>query len=95
MNGPVAGTGADLAVRAAALDEILSLLAPAVEADGGALRLVDADLERGVVTVALSGACGACVMSSMTLEAGVARILRERLPWVTEVHGLVEADPRP
>ena len=40
-----------------------------------------------MVEVQLQGACSSCAISSATLSGGVERILRERLPWVTEVIG--------
>jgi Fe-S cluster biogenesis protein NfuA len=69
------------------LNEIMDLMRPAVQADGGDLILVRADVESGVVEVQLQGACSSCAISSATLSGGVERILRERLPWVTEVVG--------
>ena len=65
----------------------MDLMRPAVQADGGDLVLVRADVETGVVEVQLQGACSSCAISSATLSGGVERILRERLPWVTEVIG--------
>jgi Fe-S cluster biogenesis protein NfuA len=73
--------------RLAKLQGIMDLMRPAVQADGGDLVLVRADVEAGVVEVQLQGACSSCAISSATLSGGVERILRERLPWVTEVLG--------
>jgi Fe-S cluster biogenesis protein NfuA len=73
--------------RLAKLQGIMDLMRPAVQADGGDLVLVRADVETGVVEVQLQGACSSCAISSATLSGGVERILRERLPWVTEVIG--------
>jgi Fe-S cluster biogenesis protein NfuA len=73
--------------RLSRLNEIMNLMRPAVQADGGDLVLVRADVETGVVEVQLQGACSSCAISSATLSGGVERILRERLPWVTEVVG--------
>lgn len=78
--------------RRAALDELLDLMRPAVQADGGDLVLVGADVDSGVVEVQLRGACSSCAISSATLQGGVERILRERLPWVTEVVGGVDEE---
>ena len=69
------------------LQGIMDVMRPAVPADGGDLVLVRADVETGVVEVQLQGACSSCAISSATLSGGVERILRERLPWVTEVIG--------
>jgi len=76
--------------RLDALTELIDLIRPAVQADGGDLALVHADVETGEVEVVLQGSCSSCAISSTTLQAGVSRILRERLPWVTEVRGGVD-----
>ena len=81
---------ADRAERLTKLQGIMDLMRPAVQADGGDLVLVRADVETGVVEVQLQGACSSCAISSATLSGGVERILKERLPWVTEVLGGVD-----
>jgi Fe-S cluster biogenesis protein NfuA len=78
------------AARLDALTELLDLIRPAVQSDGGDLALVHADVETGLVEVQLQGSCSSCAVSSTTLQAGVSRILRDRLPWVTEVTGGVD-----
>ena len=78
---------AERAERLEKLQGIMDLMRPAVQADGGDLVLVRVDVENGVVEVQLQGACSSCAISSATLSGGVERILRERLPWVTEVIG--------
>lgn len=85
-----AGEGGELDARRAALEKVMGLMRPAVQADGGDLVLVSADYETGVVTVRLEGACGSCAISSSTLQGGVERIIRDRLSWVTEVVGEVD-----
>ena len=81
---------ADIAERLAALTSIIELMRPAVQADGGDLALISADVETGVVEVQLQGACSSCAISSSTLQGGVERILHQRLDWVTEVVGGVD-----
>jgi Fe-S cluster biogenesis protein NfuA len=76
--------------RLQALQALLDLMRPAVQADGGDLVLVRADVESGVVEVQLQGACSSCAISSDTLQGGVTRILTDRLAWVTEVVGGVD-----
>lgn len=66
------------------VDEALQLIRPALQADGGDVRLVDVDAE-GVVSVELQGACKGCPMSQLTLANSVERILKERVPGVTKV----------
>jgi Fe-S cluster biogenesis protein NfuA len=78
--------------RLAHLNELIELIRPAVQADGGDLVLVSADVESGVVEVQLQGACSSCAVSSTTLKAGVDRILKDRLEWVTEVLGGVDEE---
>jgi Fe-S cluster biogenesis protein NfuA len=76
--------------RMKALVSVIELIRPVVQQDGGDLALVRADVETGVVEVQLQGSCSSCAVSSTTLQAGVSRILRDRLPWVSDVLGGVE-----
>lgn len=76
--------------RLKALNALLDLMRPSVQADGGDLVLIRADVETGVVEVQLQGACSSCAISSSTLEGGVTRILTDRLDWVTQVVGGVD-----
>jgi Fe-S cluster biogenesis protein NfuA len=78
--------------RLADLNELIDLIRPAVQSDGGDLLLLSADVESGVIEVQLQGACSSCAISSTTLQAGVERILKERLDWITEVYGGVDED---
>ena len=84
---PTPLSDAERADRLEHLQAIMDLMRPAVQADGGDLVLVRADVETGVVEVQLQGSCSSCAVSSATLSGGVERILRDRLPWVTEVIG--------
>jgi Fe-S cluster biogenesis protein NfuA len=80
----------EIADRHTELDKLIDIIADAVRMDGGNLELVSADYEEGTVEVCLQGACSSCAIASMTLQGGVERILKERLPWVTEVTGSVD-----
>lgn len=62
----------------------LELIRPALQADGGDVQLVDVS-EDGIVKVKLTGACGHCPMSTMTLKMGIERTLKEKVPGVKEV----------
>ncbi len=66
------------------VDEALQLIRPALQADGGDVRLVEVDAN-GVVSVELQGACKGCPMSQLTLANSVERVLKERVPGVTKV----------
>jgi Fe-S cluster biogenesis protein NfuA len=72
------------------LTALIDMIRPAVQQDGGDLLLVEADVEKGTVEVMLQGSCSSCAISATTLQAGVDRILKDRLPWVTEVQGGVD-----
>jgi Fe-S cluster biogenesis protein NfuA len=78
------------AKRLGDLQALIELMRPAVQADGGDLVLVGANVETGVVEVQLAGSCSSCAVSSATLQGGVERILTDRLAWVTEVVGGVD-----
>lgn len=85
---PETDAGSDDAslIDAALLDETLEYIRPALQADGGDLVLMGT--KGGTVTLQLVGACGGCPMSTMTLTAGIERILRDRVPGVTDVVAL-------
>jgi Fe-S cluster biogenesis protein NfuA len=64
--------------------EAIDAIRPALQADGGDIVFRELD-DAGVVHVELVGACGTCPVSTMTLKAGVERIIMDRVPGVTEV----------
>jgi len=64
----------------AALDKIRLMLL----SDGGDVKLVSVE-DDGVVKVKLTGACGGCPMSQITLKEGIEKILKEEVPEVKEV----------
>jgi len=65
------------------VEEVLKKIRPNLQADGGDVELVD--VTDGVVKVRLTGACGTCPMSTMTLKMGVERILKEQIPEIKRV----------
>jgi Fe-S cluster biogenesis protein NfuA len=65
------------------LQAALEYIRPAIQMDGGDIVLLG--VEDGVVDLQLVGACGGCPMSTMTLKAGIERILVDRVPGVVEV----------
>ena len=73
------------AIDPAKVQQVIEVIRPAIQADGGDIFLRDVDAERGVVTVELVGACTSCPASTVTLKAGIERILKDRVPGVTEV----------
>ncbi len=67
------------------VEEVITKIRPAIQADNGDIYLRDVDEESGLVTVELVGACVSCPASTVTLKAGIERILKDRVPGVTEV----------
>lgn len=67
-------------------EEALDEIRPYIEGHGGALELVD--VQDGVISVRMSGACNGCAASAMTLRRGIEGKLRERLDWFKEVVAL-------
>jgi Fe-S cluster biogenesis protein NfuA len=67
------------------VEKALDLIRPALQNDGGNVELVDVDEENKIVKVRLTGACGSCPMSQMTLRMGVERVLREQIPDIADV----------
>ena len=65
------------------VEEALSHIRPPLQPDGGEVELLD--VKEGVVSVRLSGACGGCPMSTMTLKNGIERILKQEVPGVKSV----------
>ena len=65
------------------VEAALNKIRPALQADGGDVELVD--VTDGVVKVRLTGACGGCPMSQMTLKMGIERILKKEIPEIKEV----------
>ena len=63
--------------------EALELIRPAIQMDGGDIRLES--VTAGRVVVQLLGVCETCPISPVTLKQGVERLLRERVPEITEV----------
>ena len=63
-----------------ALDKTRAVL----KRDGGDVELVQIR-EDNVVEVRLKGACNGCPMATLTLKAGIERIIKEEIPEVKEV----------
>jgi len=77
-------TTSDLAEMEAGVLEAIEAIRPALQSDGGDIIFhgIDDDF---AVHVSLVGACGTCPVSTMTLKAGVERIIMDRVPGITEV----------
>ena len=65
----------------------LNEIRPQMQADGGDIELIDVT-DEGVVKVRLVGACSGCPGAQMTLQMGVERVLKARVPEVTAVEAV-------
>jgi Fe-S cluster biogenesis protein NfuA len=69
------------------VEEVMKEIRPMLQADGGDVELVEVT-DDGVVKVRLTGACGGCPMSQMTLSGGIERMLKESIPEVQRVESV-------
>ena len=69
------------------IEQALDKIRPALQRDGGDIELVEIE-ENGIVKVKLTGACGGCPMSQMTLKQGVERIVKQLVPEVKAVEAV-------
>lgn len=65
------------------IEKALNSIRPVLQADGGDIQLVS--VEEGVVKVRLTGACGGCPMSQMTMTQGVEQAIRKAVPEIKKV----------
>ena len=68
------------------IEKALNRIRPALQADGGDVEFVD--VVDGIVKVRLTGACGGCPMSQMTLKMGIERHLKKEVPEVKGVEAV-------
>ena len=64
--------------------DVLNKIRPSIQADGGDVELVNIR-EDNVIEVRLTGACNGCPMATLTLKAGIERVMKEEIPEVVEV----------
>lgn len=69
------------------VEQVLNLIRPAVQSDGGDVELVDVTPD-GIVQIRLLGACVGCPSSTMTLQVGIERNLRSHVPGVRGVQAI-------
>ena len=69
------------------VQEALDVIRPQLQADGGDIELIDVS-DDGVVKVRLVGACAGCPGAQMTLQLGVERAIKERIPEIKAVEAV-------
>jgi Fe-S cluster biogenesis protein NfuA len=65
------------------IESALNDIRPSLQMDGGDVELVD--VKDGIVKVRLTGACGGCPMSQVTLKEGIERAIKQRVPEIKDV----------
>lgn len=65
------------------VEAVLNKIRPSLQRDGGDVELVE--VSNGTVKVKLTGACVGCPMSTLTLQMGIERILKQELPEIKKV----------
>jgi len=63
---------------------VIDQVRPYLQQDGGDINFIEIT-EDNVVNVELTGACGACPFSTMTLKNGVEATLKKVIPEIKEV----------
>ncbi len=66
------------------VEKVIKEIQPNLRADGGDIELVDVT-DDGIVKVKLKGACVGCPLSTITIQWGVERYLKARVPQVKKV----------
>ena len=66
------------------VESVIQWMRPIVQSDGGDVELVDVSPE-GVVRVRFHGACVGCPSSTVTLQQGIERNIREKVSEVGQV----------
>jgi len=69
------------------VEQALEKIRPALQRDGGNVELVDVT-DDGIVKVKLTGACGGCPMSQMTLKMGIEKVVKQAIPEIQSVESV-------
>jgi NFU1 iron-sulfur cluster scaffold homolog, mitochondrial len=74
-----------LAFNAENVDKVLNEVRPYLIADGGNVSVERVDEARKNVYLKLEGACGSCASSTVTMQMGIERVLKEKFPDMNEI----------
>ena len=69
------------------VNELVELIRPSIQADGGDVELVSVDT-KGVVSIRFLGACIGCPSLDMTLQSTIETTLRSRIKAVISVEAV-------
>ncbi len=67
------------------IQEIIDRIRPVLQEDDGDVEFVEYDKKQRYVNVRLLGNCKTCPLSSMTLQAGILRSLRNEISEIERV----------
>lgn len=65
------------------VNKVIDELRPFLMNDGGNIELVK--IENNIVYVTLQGACQGCALRNVTINEGIERIIKEKVPEIKEV----------
>lgn len=82
----------DGSVESEIVEVLESHIRPYIREDGGDLRFIGFDHERGTARVHLVGACSGCPSSAKTLQGRVEQLLKHFIPEVQSVEPVSEAE---
>jgi Fe-S cluster biogenesis protein NfuA len=71
------------------IEKSLEGVRPFLQADSGDVELIEVT-EEGIVKVKLTGACGLCPLSVLTLRAGIERALLREVPGIKRVEAVTQ-----
>ena len=69
------------------VSDIVALIRPSIQADGGDVELVSVD-QSGVVSIRFLGACIGCPSLDMTLQSTIETTLKNRIAGITSVRAV-------
>lgn len=75
------------------VEHILDQVRPYLISDGGNVALESIDASTRCVVLKLQGACGSCASSTITMQMGIERVLKEQWPDVEVVQAVTNTEP--
>lgn len=69
------------------VEAALAEVRPALQQDGGDVELVEVT-DDGIARVRLTGACQGCPMAQFTLQLGIERLLKSKIPELKAVEAV-------
>lgn len=83
----VRGDAVPTGTAAERVQQVIEQIRPSIQADGGDVEFLELTND-GIVRIRLHGACVGCPSSSLTLQVGLERNLREHVPEVEAVEAV-------